>query len=381
VTAGAQEQRLEDSQGGVLFLLNSLRIGGSERKTVRLANALAAGEREIAVAYLSPPETLLPQVLPDVAALNLGRRGKFSIKALRRLAAIMKERKITTLVAVNLYSALYAVLARWLCKAEQPRVIVSINTTEFATLKERLQMHLYRHILRRADMVIFGAEQQRRLWRARYGLERTPDRTRVLYNGVDTVKFSRASMAPALLGQPTGRVTLGTVGALRAEKAQSDLVRAVHQLAARGLDVGAIIVGEGPQRQQIERVIRRLGVEQRVWLVGETQDVRPYLASMDIFVLPSVAVETFSNAVLEAMAMSCPVVVADVGGMGEMLQFGGGIIYPPGDVKSLCDLLMPLVVSPHARRELGEQARQAVDEHFSFDRMVSDFREHAFDTA
>jgi glycosyltransferase involved in cell wall biosynthesis len=101
---------------------------------------------------------------------------------------------------------------------------------------------------------------------------------------------------------------------------------------------------------------------------------------MDVFVLPSVAVETFSNAVLEAMAMSCPVLVARVGGMDEMLQFGGGMLYPPGDVKSLCELLMPLVVNANARSELGAQARAAVEKHFSFARMLTDFSANVLDT-
>lgn len=362
-----------------MFLVNSLKVGGSERKTVRLANALAAPNRQVTIAYLSPPESLLSQVHPAVAAMNLHRRGKFSINALRRLAGIVRERNINTLVAVNLYSALYAVSASLLSKDQPPRVVVSVNTTEFATLKEKLQMLLYRHVLRRADLVVFGAERQRRLWRARYGLDGTPDRTIVLYNGIDALEFSRANVVAATLDEPPSRVMLGTVGALRIEKAQIDLVRAVHELTARGVNVGAIIVGDGPQRPQIEREIRRLGVEQRVRLVGEAQDVRPYLAVMDIFVLPSL-VETFSNAVLEAMAMSCPVLVPRVGGMDEMLQFGGGMMYPPGDVQSLCDLLKPLVENAQARRELGEQARQAAERHFSFDRMLSDFAKRVLDT-
>jgi glycosyltransferase involved in cell wall biosynthesis len=376
--ARTHEYRPGRHERGVLFLVNSLTIGGSERKTVHLANALAAGNRDVAVAYLGPPESLLPAVHPTVAALNLRRRGKFSVRALLRLTTIVRERNINTLVAVNLYSALYGVLARWLCKRGQLWVIVSVNATESVTLKERLQMVLYRHILRRADMIIFGAKRQRRLWRARYDLDGMPDRILVLYNGVDTVQFSRASVTPAHFDKPAGRVMLGTVGALRIEKAQIDLVRAVHQLASRAVDVGAIIVGEGPQRPELECEIRRLGIVERVRLVGETQDVRPYLAAMDVFVLPS-AVETFSNAVLEAMAMSCPVLVSRSGGMDEMLQFGGGMMYPPGDVQSLCDLLMPLVSNPQARRELGEQARRAVDRHFSFGRMLNEFRERVLD--
>jgi hypothetical protein len=59
--------------------------------------------------------------------------------------------------------------------------------------------------------------------------------------------------------------------------------------------------------------------------------------------------------------------------MEEMLQFGGGLLYPPGDVNTLCNLLLPLVVSLQARMELGEQARQAVEKHFSFDAMLSAF--------
>ena len=364
-----------------MFLVNSLNVGGSERKTVRLANALATGDRQVVIAYLNPPESLLLQVCPAVATLNLHRRGKFSIRALRKLGQTVREQNVSTLVAMNLYSGLYAVLTGMLLKKQGLRVVVSVNTTHFATLKEELQMLVYRHVLRRADVIVFGAERQCRLWCSRYRLKRTSDRTIVLYNGVDTGEFSRARVAPATLRVPAGRVVLGTVGALRTEKSQIDLVRAVHQLRTRGLDVGAVIVGDGPERDRIEAEIRRLDVESTVHLIGESQDVRSYLAVMDIFVLPSVAVETFSNAALEAMAMSCPVLAARVGGMDEMLQFGGGMTYSPGDVNSLCDLMMPLIVDSNARRELGEQARRAVVRYFSFDRMLSDFRERVLNSS
>jgi len=359
----------------VMFLVNSLNVGGSERKTVRLANALAAGEHQVVLAYLDSPETLLSEVHPAVATVNLHRHGKFSMRSLRRLATVVRERNVATLVGMNLYPALYAVAAGWLCRNLSVRVAACVNTTEFATRKEQLQMLLYRHVLRRADLVVFGAECQRRLWCSRYGLDASAHKATVLYNGVDTAEFARARVAQAALGQPAGRVMLGTVGALRLEKAQVDLVRAVHELTARGVDVGAVIIGDGPARGQIEREIQRLGVAGRVHLAGTAQDVRPYLAAMDIFVLSSVAVETFSNAALEAMAMSCPVVAARVGGMEEMLQFGGGMTYPPGEVKSLCELLTPLAANRDARRELGERARQAAETHFSFRRMLSDFEE------
>jgi glycosyltransferase involved in cell wall biosynthesis len=323
--SAAHQQPTASRGRSVLFLVNSLRVGGSERKTVRLASALAADNSEVVLSYLNPPESLLPQLHPAVTALNLHRRGKFSIPALRRLMRIVRARKVHTLVAVNLYAALYAVLARLLSKDLRLYVVVSVNTTEFAALKERLQMHLYRHVLKRADLIVFGAERQRQLWCTRYGLDGTRGRTIVIYNGVDTAKFSRGRVVPAIRPASASQVMLGTVGVFRIEKRQIDLVRAVRQLMDDGLDVGALLVGDGPQRSEIERVTHSLGLEERVRLIGEAEDVRPYLAAMDVFVLPSVAVETFSNAALEAMAMSCPVVASQVGGMEEMLRFGGGV--------------------------------------------------------
>lgn len=355
-----------------MFLLNSLVVGGSERKTVRLANALAASDRRVVIAYLSPPESLLPQIDPGVVTVNLRRRGKFSIPALRRLAARLAEGDFSTLVAMNLYSSLYAVLAA-LPRRESLRVAVSVNTTEFVSRKEALQMHLYRHVLRRADVVVFGAECQRDLWRSRFRFDESAEKSIVVYNGVDTTEFSRTSVVLPPRADDDQRVMLGTVGAFRIEKAHIDLVRAVHELTARGADVEALLVGDGSQRRQIEGEIQRLGLTTKVHLVGESQDVRPYLARMDIFVLTSVAVETFSNAALEAMAMSCPIVVSRVGGMEEMLRHGGGMSYAPGDVKSLCDLLMPLVSNATTRTQLGAQARQAAEKHFSFSHMLCEF--------
>lgn len=357
----------------VLFLVNSLRVGGSERKAVRLANALALRGWSVAFAYLSAPETLLPELRAEVSTVNLKRHGKFSIRALRALAVLLRQRRVATLVAMNLYSSLYAVLAARLADSPGPRVAASINTTDFVSRKEQLQMLLYRHVLRRADIVVFGAERQRQMWCKRYGLNSSLQRSTVLYNGVDTRAFESTRITPAVSAVSTGRVTLGTVGVLRLEKGHTHLVRAVYELTRRDVDVGAIIVGEGPERNRIENEIGRLGLADRISLVGEVRDVRPYLASMDVFVLTSIGVETFSNAVLEAMAMSCPVVVSNEGGMGEMLQFGGGYTYAPGDVEQLCATLMPVVTDSQARRQLGEQARRAAEEHFSFDAMLRHF--------
>jgi len=357
-----------------LFLVSSLTVGGSEVKTVRLANELAARGRGVVLAYLNPPETLLEQVSPAVQAVHLRRRGKFSLAALRALTELISRSDIATVVAVNLYAALYAVIARHLLGRKAPRVVVSVNTTDFESASTRRQMHLYRHVLRRADRIVFGARGQQQLWNERYRLDETGRRSMVIYNGVDTRRF-HAGAVPGLrpAAWPDGRFVVGTVGTLRPEKAQTDLVKAVDMLARQGIDAGALIVGEGPERHALEALVESLGLHERVWLAGSQSDVRGYLAAMDVFALPSVAVETFSNATLEAMAMGRPVVVSRIGGMPEMLEGGGGVLFDPGDLQGLCAHLAALALEPARRRALAAAAVDNVGRHFNWNSMVEQY--------
>jgi L-malate glycosyltransferase len=373
----------------VLFLLCSIGLGGSEVKTVRLANALAARGVDVTVAYLSKLDTLAAIVDPRVRLVHLERRGRLSLGALGRLVALLRECRARTLISVNLYPTLYAALAQlWLGGAASRagpagagagearlRFLACVNTSELLP-RERLKMPLYRWALRRADGVVFGAERQRRLWRERHGVGSHPHTTSVLYNGVDTDRF-----APRQTAELRGRIGIdakllvGTVGRLRPEKAHVDLLRATAALRARGLDVGALIVGDGRMRATLEAEIERLGLGRHAALVGECHDVRPYLACLDVFALTSVAVETFSNATLEAMACGLPIVSSSIGGMAELLAFGGGVTYPPGDVEALTAGLAGLLENPERRARLGDEARRAAVERFSWSRMVEEFLE------
>ncbi|MEJ0038411.1 MAG: glycosyltransferase [Gammaproteobacteria bacterium] len=366
------------------MLLNSLTIGGSETKSVRMANALAERGSDVTVAYLNPPEQLLAEISPLVRVVHLRRSGKFSVGALRRLMSAIRGRDTPVVLAVNLYPSLYAALARAWLGRDRFRLLMSVNTTEFQTRKDARRMTLYRRVLRRADTVIFGAEMQRKLWQQRYRIAAETGRrgtsTAVLYNGVDTDRFAAPCVDRGPMGNLTRPTTLldtryivGTVGKMRPEKAHVDLVAATAALRARGVDVGCVIVGDGIARPRVVEEIERQGLSGFVVLVGETRDVRPHLAQMDVFVLPSTSVETFSNAALEAMACGVPVVCSRIGGMEELIAHGGGISYPPGDLQELTEVLARLLSDDLERARLSRAARHAAVEHFGWDRMVDRF--------
>ena len=358
----------------ILFLLSTLAVGGSERKTVRLANSLRRRGHRVTVAYLNAPDTSLGELAPDVGAVHLQRTRKFSLRALRMLERTIRESRIDTVVSLNLYATLYAALvAKYARSLSDVRFLASLNTTTFSSAKGASRMRLYRPLLRGMDLLIFGAEYQRDLWLRQYLGGKAP-RTRVLYNGVDTAHFNRDEVSPWRPPQwPAGRVVLGSVGRLSPEKSQHLLIRAVAQLHSRGHDVGAVIVGAGSQEGELRRLVAELGVQDRVDLPGTAADVRPYLAGFDVFVLTSTSIETFSNAALEALAMGCPVVSSRIGGMPEMLASGGGIIYEAGSLDHLLAALDELVSFPERRAALAEQTRPAVLQRFSIDAMADAF--------
>jgi glycosyltransferase involved in cell wall biosynthesis len=354
-------------------LLNSLTIGGSETKSVRMANALAERGSDVTVAYLNPPEQLRGEISPLVRVVHLRRTGKFSLGALRRLMSTIRERGNPVVLSVNLYPSLYAALARTLLGRDRFRLLMSVNTTEFQARKDARRMPLYRRVLRMADTVIFGAEMQRKLWQERYRIGEGRASTAVLYNGVDTDRFS----APTERGRPMAlletKYIIGTVGKMRPEKAHIDLVAATGALRAQGFDVGCVIVGDGSERARVVEEIERQGLSGFVVLVGETRDVRPHLAQMDLFALTSTSVETFSNAALEAMASGVPVVCSRIGGMEELISHGGGLSYTPGNVPELTAILARLLSDDLERARLSRAARHAAVEHFGWDRMVDRF--------
>jgi len=384
-TGSAARSNGAEPPGGTLFLLNSLCMGGSEKKIIAVANALTAQGRRVHIAHLAGPETLRGRIDARVPVVHLQRSGKFSLAALGRLCAYVKAMGIRRLVAVNLYPVLYVYLA---CLRLRPRpaMVALINTSDHRSRRDRLFMGLYAPLLRRADQLVFGSAAQQQAWVEAFRLPRS--RCQTILNGVDTDHFRPAlsipcssadASAPGVTDPAATRcaapLVIGTVGALRAEKAHGDLLQAAGLLHRKGLAVRVLLVGSGPCEPELRRVAAAQDIDGLVTFHGQADQVRPLLVQMDVFVMTSVAVETFSNAALEAMACGGCVIMSDIGGAAEMLVDGhSGLLYPPGDIPALAALLQRLNGSPLLRQQLGENARTRVLEHFSLQRMLSDYR-------
>jgi glycosyltransferase involved in cell wall biosynthesis len=353
-----------------LFLLTGLQLGGSEAKTVKIVNELAGRGRRVSLAYLQGPEHLLHEISDSVTTTCLQRKGKFSIRALKNLRRFVTDQDIDVIVCMNEYPLLYAAALRLSSAHGNVRVVLATNTTEFERRRDKLFMLLYSRLIRRIDGVIYGCEYQMRLWQKRYRLARVD--SRVIYNGVSLEDFDRNRIDDDLRTEfaLNDSFVIGCVGRLDREKNQTALLTVASRLGSASRRCDVLLVGAGPVRETLQRQARDLGIEDRVHFTGRMSDVRAALKSMDVFVLPSVAVETFSNAALEAMAMSVPAILSSIAGAPEMIVDGEtGYLYEKNDLDRLSDLLIMLRDNEDLRTKVGHSARESVERRFSIERM------------
>lgn len=359
----------------MLFVLNSLAVGGSETKIIKVANALAKTGVKVEIAYLNPPETGLEKVDSAVPVTNLRRRGKYSIRSLRKLRKLL-NREEQVVVAVNLYPLLYVIPAVMFASSKRIRAVGLVNTTAF-TGSGRYFAYMYSLFLRRCDRIVFGSMLQQQLWVEKYHLPN--ERTQVIYNGVDCSHYSPAGklgdggLLREELGIPGDAMVFGSVGRLAPEKSFDLLIVALARLVAAGCDAYAVLVGQGNELWNLKNLAEAEGVSHRIKFLGLLNDVRPAIEIMDVFVLPS-RTETFSNATLEAMAMARPVVLSETGGAAEMIEQGrSGISFPIGDIDSLTNILIQLNDSRELRQSLGLAGRERVAKLFTFPNMVNEY--------
>jgi glycosyltransferase involved in cell wall biosynthesis len=373
--APAKEAIAESARSDVLFVLSSLAVGGSERKITRMANRLKEDGLAVSLACLNGPYTLEQTVRRDVPLHKLERRGKFSLRAVWRLRRMIQRERPATVVAVNLYQALYVACATLMSR--RPRTVALVNTSTFRG--RRLLKRLYQTVLTRFDHTVHGSQVQRAFWLTN---ARAEEKSSVIYNGVDaanfepSASFEAAKRLRASLGVKPPGLLIGAVGRLAPEKNQEVLLQTLRRLRVARVDAHLVIAGGGPLRDHLLRRAIALEIADRVHLIGEVEDVRPVLAATDVFVLPSIAVESFSNAALEAMAMGRPVILSDIGGAREMIDDGveGYVVSPTELPARLPALIAALYADPRKRLQMGQAARTRAITCFSVSAMAAAYR-------
>ena len=202
-----------------------------------------------------------------------------------------------------------------------------------------------------------------------YGLD--PGKAWVIRPAVDP-HFFRPGQGPS---EDHRGLRVVTAGSFIWTKGHEYALLAIRRLVDSHVAVRFDIVGDGPERQRLLYAIHDLDLEHFVHLDGELtpEGVRERLQKADVFLLSSLS-EGISNAVLEAMACSLPVVTTGCGGMREVVMHGvQGFVVPVRNPEAMAQALGTLCKSPMLRRRMGQAGRKRILQEFTLDHQVEKF--------
>lgn len=204
------------------------------------------------------------------------------------------------------------------------------------------------------------------------------DKLKVIYNGVNTTRFAPSHNAQSgyILQEfdlPDDSKIIVCIAQLIPEKGVVYLIEAAAQLTHRYPKLYVFLVGEGPQREELQLKVHQLGLQDHIHFTGLRIDTESFLAVADIFVLLSVWEEAFAFSLLEAMAAGCPVVATRIGAIPEsVIHQETGLLVPPRDPEAAAQAIHYLLDHDHEREQMGRAARKRVEDHFSLERWVSE---------
>lgn len=201
------------------------------------------------------------------------------------------------------------------------------------------------------------------------------EKIRLIHSGVDPRPFEATRKDCRSF---SNRVVVGTAAVLEERKGHRVLLEAARQLKRQGCQIKYCLAGDGSLRRQLEEITENFGLKNEVDFLGFVSDMPAFLASIDLFVLPSLY-EGFGVSVLEAMAAGKAVVASRVGGLAELvIDTVTGFLVAPQDVEGLAQAIAKLARDGPLTQEMGKKAAERVRENFTMEQMAMKNEAHYY---
>jgi glycosyltransferase involved in cell wall biosynthesis len=370
--AGKASPASADQEHIVLLVTRGV-VGGAQMAVVHLANELQRQGKHVTVAagdgsfvetecqrrtipFQRAP--WLQRSLNPLHMLNIVRHS-------RRFIAEMRPTVLHLTSSNTLFAAVGARLSN-----RHPRIIftvqgLSVVDDNYKSRWIRVPFRLlFRLLFRFVDQLVFVSEVNRQE-AERFKLANDAV---IVHNALDEeeLPFEAPSQArqhlAELLGRDlTNRIVIGSLGRLAYQKNYGFLIEQVAKLKHQCPRMLVVIVGDGPERNHLERMIESRGVAQHVAITGEIENASRYMKGFDIFTLLS-RYEGLSITLIEALFAGLPVLASDVGGAREQFSHAPFQVYPFNDAHTYTARMKELIQSPRKRESLAQaNAARATD--------------------
>jgi glycosyltransferase involved in cell wall biosynthesis len=343
--------------------------GGGPEKTIFRSPRFADADRyHMAAAYLYPQADPGMCVIRETAKhlgcplYEIAETRALDHQAVGALVELCKELKIDIWHGHDYKSNALGLLV----KRFHPMKLV---TTAHGFTRETWRTRLYYHV---DNLAMLGYDQVIAVSPplvkhcAYHGVN--PDRLTYIPNAIDSAEYARSNNtqdAKRAVGLPPDRFAIGVIGRLSPEKGVDRAIAMMPHLLAEYPRVELHLIGDGPQRRELQALAGQLGVANAIRWWGWQSDARPIYEMLDTLLLPS-RTEGLPNVVLEAMAMGVPVAATDVGGVSDLLDNGDCGIVLGNDEHTWARAIAPLLRMPTLRESYTDLAHRRVREAFSF---------------
>ncbi len=365
----------------VLLLTDEMEVGGTQRQIVHIASHLDRSRFEPTVIYFVNRSFFVDELeRAGVPVIQVEKRGKIDPIFVWRLRRALRDGRFDVTHCFAYSGEFWGTLAmRLLPRRNRPALVSSVRGTY--EWYSRWNWLVKRWVSARSHRVVANSRIA-----ANYACRHLgwPDEAiSIAYNGVQPpqVEASRSAALRRQLGFDTGQVMALFVGRLVVHKDLPCLLRAAARLRDQLPQLRFVLAGDGPLHADVMRQMAEQGLEDRVSLLGQRDDVQDLIDAADIVVLPSLR-EGLSNVILEGMMGGKPVVASRAGGNVELvIDNETGLLFDVGDDAGLAAALQSLAHDAPLRSRLGEGARRRAQEAFSIPAMVRTFETYYGDAA
>lgn len=366
----------DSTRPNLLIIISTGIIGGPGKGILQLTGELHKSEQvDYLIAALKVSGQSSEQFIE--AGRERGRnievieqKSSFDMGALKQLSALIEARKINVIQTHGYKEHLLGlVLSK---KYPHLKWVALAHGWTAENFKMKLYHLLDSFTLRFPDSLITVSEAMLE----QFGSYRKNKRCRVITNAVeakDLPSDPAKTQAPDYFSDDDTFVW-GAFGRLTKDKGHSYLIDAFKQSLAQHPKQGLLIVGDGPEKEELANQIKALGLEDKVYLAGYQSDMEAHYCLIDTLVLPSVAFEGLPNVLLEALSYEIPVISTPVAGVAELIKDNeNGWLVPLRDAAALRAKMDYILENEDERLRVKANARASLYPTYAVERRVSSF--------
>lgn len=342
--------KLQESAMRILFILGSLRKGGSERVISLLANRYSEIGNEITIITLLSDgvEYSLNKDI-NIIHLNIKKNKSFFYnKARATLKEIITnfnpDKILSFSTKVNVF-----VLATTRIYRNFEVIVSERNNSRKGVYNNPLFRLLVNILYKKADVIVFQTNDVLNFF-PKYLHKKSTVLENPITENLPLCSYSGSNLI--------------SVGRLAPQKNHKELINALALVKKKHPDIVLNIYGEGDGREQLEKQIRKMNLSNNVFLKGRVDDVFSKISESKLFIITS-KYEGFSNALLEAMAIGIPCIGPNIVGVKNIIENGvTGCLYQSGNEKELGELIIDMFTNYSRAKEIGMKARVEINDQY-----------------